>query len=51
MRPVVLFEVIFGGRGEGGGGKDNYLVKGLGCQLYNFVPNIMEYVVYYSSIV
>lgn len=29
MRLVVLFEVIFGGRGEGGGGKDNYLVKGL----------------------
>ena len=43
MRLVVLFDVIFGGRGEGGGGKDNYLVKGLGasviqlCAEYNGV--------------
>lgn len=43
MRLVVLFDVIFGGRGEGGEGKDNYLVKGLGmsviqlCAEYNGV--------------
>lgn len=51
MRLVVLFNVIFGGEVRGVKGKTITWLKDWACQLYNFVQNIMEYVVYYSSIV